>query len=279
MKPQDDAITGGTVLRIAAVQSPNFAAGVSGWIVRQDGSAEFNTGTFRGSIEVGPDPGKHFIVNNSATGDVVDIYDSTNALTMKIDAQGRLVAYDTPGDQVIVSGAGIQFITAGNPAPHNPANVIGLSDSTGSSLQTDSGNSVTGFGDSFIILGDSNYLGAGGVARIKVSQRGKPAAGFNIQGELVQTDTFGTGNSAMHTDVYTVNTNANGDATFNHNCAFTPNTGFLTGLQNASHNPFYQYGWYQNPFTSTTAHVNLRNLDGTVYANVTGASLMGVFYG
>lgn len=35
--------TGGTALRLPAIQSPNFVNGVSGWIIRQDGSAQFNS--------------------------------------------------------------------------------------------------------------------------------------------------------------------------------------------------------------------------------------------
>lgn len=38
----ENPVVGGTVLRRAAIQSPNFATGVAGWSVNQDGSAEFN---------------------------------------------------------------------------------------------------------------------------------------------------------------------------------------------------------------------------------------------
>lgn len=43
-------ILGGTVLRRSAEQSPNFVHGVSGWFIGADGSAEFNNGTFRGTV-------------------------------------------------------------------------------------------------------------------------------------------------------------------------------------------------------------------------------------
>ena len=36
-------VEGGTVLRIPAIQSPNFVHGVSGWAIFQDGTAEFNS--------------------------------------------------------------------------------------------------------------------------------------------------------------------------------------------------------------------------------------------
>lgn len=40
-------IVGGVVLRRPAITSPNYATGVSGWTVNQDGSAEFNSVTIR----------------------------------------------------------------------------------------------------------------------------------------------------------------------------------------------------------------------------------------
>lgn len=40
-------------LVITALMSPNFVAGTSGWIIRKDGSVEFNFGTFRGVISAG----------------------------------------------------------------------------------------------------------------------------------------------------------------------------------------------------------------------------------
>lgn len=38
----ENPVVGGTVLRRAAIQSPNFVTTVSGWTINQDGSAEFN---------------------------------------------------------------------------------------------------------------------------------------------------------------------------------------------------------------------------------------------
>ncbi|MDE2026866.1 MAG: hypothetical protein KGJ07_10370, partial [Patescibacteria group bacterium] len=49
LKPENPVV-GGTVLRRAAIQSPNYVPGVSGWTIKQDGSVEFNNGIFRGSI-------------------------------------------------------------------------------------------------------------------------------------------------------------------------------------------------------------------------------------
>ena len=43
----ENPVVGGTVLRRAAIQSPNFVSGSTGWTVRQDGSAEFNNVVIR----------------------------------------------------------------------------------------------------------------------------------------------------------------------------------------------------------------------------------------
>jgi hypothetical protein len=45
-----DPVVGGTVLRRAAIQSPDYVEGVSGWTINADGSAEFNDVTIRGSL-------------------------------------------------------------------------------------------------------------------------------------------------------------------------------------------------------------------------------------
>src|SRR5215472_12306594 len=42
MLKADNPVVGGNVLRRAAIQSPNFVTGSTGWTIRQDGSAEFN---------------------------------------------------------------------------------------------------------------------------------------------------------------------------------------------------------------------------------------------
>ena len=45
-----DPVVGSTILRRPAIQSPNYVKGVSGWSINQDGSAEFNDVTIRGSL-------------------------------------------------------------------------------------------------------------------------------------------------------------------------------------------------------------------------------------
>lgn len=54
------SILAGTTLVRAAIQSPNYVPGVSGWTINQDGSAEFNSVTVRGQLFVAG-PGGSFI--------------------------------------------------------------------------------------------------------------------------------------------------------------------------------------------------------------------------
>ena len=58
----DNPVVGGTVLRRAAIESPDYVPGVSGWIIKQDGSAEFNNLTIRGSFQ-----GTNFVINSAGT--------------------------------------------------------------------------------------------------------------------------------------------------------------------------------------------------------------------
>lgn len=55
-----DPIVGGTVLRIPAIQSPNYSPGVSGWAIFQNGNAEFDNVTIRGEFA-----GTDFVIDNA----------------------------------------------------------------------------------------------------------------------------------------------------------------------------------------------------------------------
>lgn len=63
---------GGELIR-ESIKSPDFIAGVQGWIIRRDGSAEFNNVTIRfelgtGSIIIGPASGPQVHIYTTATG-------------------------------------------------------------------------------------------------------------------------------------------------------------------------------------------------------------------
>jgi hypothetical protein len=52
----DNPIVAGTSLVIPAINSPGYVAGTSGWSINADGTADFNSGTFRGSVLIGGPP-------------------------------------------------------------------------------------------------------------------------------------------------------------------------------------------------------------------------------
>lgn len=273
MSPGNQAITGGTVLRIPAVQSPNYVAGVSGWIVRSDGSAEFNAGTFRGSIEVGSLSGQHFWVNNPNTTDVIDVYNSSNQLVFSIDKTGRLVSASSVSTAQIVMVAANLFFEDSAQSPQIPPQIQGTLAPNQTSLTVAGGlpqNAAVGMNDSFLtffsgITQASTWLFAG--------QR-------SFQGAVLQNDQSGGSNTnqIQHLEVYTVTTDAGGTGTFNHHCGFTPTFGFLVGINGVGANFPYQYAWFANPFTSTTAKAAFKDNLGAALASTT-LGVMGMFWG
>jgi hypothetical protein len=58
--PMDDPVVGGIFLVRAAIRSPNYVEGVSGWTINIDGSAEFNNLTIRGTFT-----GDNFVINSA----------------------------------------------------------------------------------------------------------------------------------------------------------------------------------------------------------------------
>lgn len=226
------------------LQSANFITGISGWQIKKDGTAEFNNGTFRGSIEVGPLTGQHFIVNNPATGDVVDIYDGSNTLVAKIDQFGEIIT--TNGvDSALMFGNGFSFVDFGAP-PGSYGGMTGFSRSTGSQVVIDSGR--TSGGVSSNIFFQDNVNGPGGKAALIASQRGLS------QGSLIQTDSYSAANSYFHPGSYTVTTNASGHAIFNHGCNFTPTGAVIAG--SAPGGTFANLTFGVCNLTSTQADIN-----------------------
>src|SRR4029077_16224535 len=50
----DPMVGGPSKFTRPAIRSPNFVSGSAGWSINKDGSAEFNNGTFRSTVIVGP---------------------------------------------------------------------------------------------------------------------------------------------------------------------------------------------------------------------------------
>lgn len=222
MAPGNQAITGGTVLRAPAIQSPNYVPGTTGWIIRQDGSAEFNAGTFRGSIEVGSLTGQHFWVNNPSTGDVIDVYNSANKLVFSIDATGRLVATSSVSTaNVVINGANVFFEdTAQTPAL--PPFINGSLGPDLTSLNLTAGqpqHAGGGVNGSFITLNTGDTSAS---EWINVEQRG-------VQGAMVQTASSTNAGQLVHAGSYVGTTNASGHVVLSHGAGFTPTQIVITG--------------------------------------------------
>lgn len=241
------------------IQSVNYVAGVSGWRISKDGSAEFNNGTFRGSIEVGSLAGQHFWVNNPNTTDVIDVYNSANKLVFSIDNTGRVVSVSSVGtSEVVINGGSIFFEDSGQTPVSNIqlASIIGA-DSTLLQIFGGKPHNYAGTANgSFIQLntGDTNAS-----EWINTEQRG-------IQGALLQTDSSSNANQLIHVGSYSGTTDASGFLFPNHGAAFTPVAGVMTGTTNGGTFANLTYGI--NAFNASQMSVNFHIANtGAAYAN------------
>ena len=89
LKPENPVV-GGTNLRRQSIRSPNYVPGVSGWTINQDGSAEFNNLTIRGTFF-----GTNFILNSTG----LFLYSGPPAL-------GNLAASAVPGIVAVIDPEG-----------------------------------------------------------------------------------------------------------------------------------------------------------------------------
>ena len=71
-------------LIVTSVQSPNFVHGSSGWQIKKDGSAEFNNGTFRGTVTAA-----------TIIGSLVESASSGRRTTL--DSNGDIKVYNASG--------------------------------------------------------------------------------------------------------------------------------------------------------------------------------------
>lgn len=238
------------------IQSVNYVAGVSGWRISKDGSAEFNNGTFRGSIEVGPNPGKHFFVNNPGTGDVVDIYDNGNNLVYSIDSNGS------------AASIGVGF-------PNTPTVTVGLGGIAFSdSLTVQSGEVTIGEAvGSTLLRVSSPVLIAGGTA-LNLELVAPSAAGgsyalldsHGTTGTVMQNDSNNGSNCRFHVGTYSGTTDASGFLFPNHGASFTPVAGVMTGTTAGGTFANLTYGL--NAFNATQMSVNFHVANtGAAYAN------------
>jgi len=194
------------------IQSDNYVAGSTGWRISKNGNAEFNNGTFRGSIEVGSLTGQHFWVNNPNTTDVIDVYNSANKLVFSIDNTGRLVSTSSVSTaNVVIAGANLRFEdTAQSPIFDTLINGTVTANNTAVNINGGIPQNYVGTGQGAFISVKTGVNNASEV--ISAEQRG-------VQGTLVQTADTG---QFVHNAKISCTTNAGGDGTSNHGCGFTP---------------------------------------------------------
>lgn len=108
MQP-NNPIVGGTALRIPAIQSPNFIAGVQGWQIKQDGTASFEDVTITsGSLTIVGSAGGVFVYSGTpAAGNLI----LSIAGASGTDAFGNaypqgFATSATSGDQIIITPQG-----------------------------------------------------------------------------------------------------------------------------------------------------------------------------
>jgi len=258
------------------LQSQNFVTGVSGWRISKNGDAEFSNGTFRGSIESGPLTGQHFIVNNTTTGDVIDIYDSSNRLIFSIDHNGVLTSYTYGGGSAAghmqITGARASFNNnSGFISPDPPS--ISAPDvvSTGQELDLRSGTPDGNIN----FPGELQLFGGlvAGSSEVRVTARG-------INGDVLQLDTGNNTNQMVHVGSYTAGVfDAFGDATINHGAIFTPKYGILQTWDFNSVGQGWKTTWVGNPFTSTAATFFVRDQAGNIPGIGTQVGVHAVFFG
>ncbi len=87
--PFSNPLAAGLTLIRQALRSPNYVAGVSGWTVNQDGSAEFNNLTIRGTFN-----GTDFVINSSG----MFVYSGVPALGNLLVAIAPLAGADSFGN-------------------------------------------------------------------------------------------------------------------------------------------------------------------------------------
>jgi hypothetical protein len=236
-------VVGGTTLVRPAVRSPNYIAGSQGWSVNQDGSAEFNDLTLRGTF-VGTDwiqndnglffysgtPGAGNLVGSWAQADGTDAFGNTylagitvtgpNGTVQMSPDDGALTLTSPDGVQMFLEDGAIAFAWPGhasNASVNLDAVHGGLTISSGTlgpndktpqvKVKPSSGVPVTGQTDTF-------------PRSSTTSQDGTFVAHHYVSGSVVKCSTDGTTAEKLQTPAY--GTNWTDSSTFNGSTGYAP---------------------------------------------------------
>jgi len=109
--PFEDPVVSGTVLVRPAIRSPNYSAGVTGWTINVDGSAEFSDVVMRGEVYVGPSSDGSYVRiwnQDPGSGAVIELRPGDSVGV--VDAPAYLATGDDPvfgAGGVVLSGPSI----------------------------------------------------------------------------------------------------------------------------------------------------------------------------
>lgn len=254
------------------LQSVDYVPGTSGWRISKDGSAEFNNGTFRGSIEVGSLTGQHFIVNNAATGDIIDVYNTANLLVAKMDSIGGFWTISQPSeDSVVQFGEGLswQNLLA---LPSIGSGILGISNNTQSQLTLFSGAGPANAGQAIVTLVDS--AANGGNSSVQITQRASAGGVGAVSGTVVQTDTNNV-NNVIHGGRFSGTTGAAGQLSIA-NAATFPILGAVVTFDQSAMGPGV---WCAACFNYGTTTLNTQWLqwNGAAVVTYNGHAVAGTY--
>ncbi len=111
-------IVGSTILRRPAIQSPNFVDGSAGWMVSDDGSAEFNNleirGTFNGTDYILNSTGFFLYSGTPGAGNLINSVTNFSGT----DPYGNIyltgsASYSNAGGQAVANASGVLFFYTG----------------------------------------------------------------------------------------------------------------------------------------------------------------------
>lgn len=266
----NEVIGGNGVLIRNTLQSQNFVTGVSGWQITKSGNAEFNNGTFRGTLTSGTNPGAHVIINDT-DGTPLKIYDSSNFLIGYIDKFGVFASRQDIGggviDQAFIQGGTLIAQQGGDQGLFNCQQHTGTQGAA-ISIFSDTAGAASSSGQLTVW---SQGVGVGAQPNtVTATER-------NNGGSIVVSDQLST-NNLVHLEIYSFTTDGSGNCNFPHHCTFTPKMGFLSCEFLAGNAGFYQYAWFTNPFTSTNANAHFNDNLGAAVANKT-LRVYGIFLG
>lgn len=220
-----NSILGGINLIRAAIQSPNFVSGTSGWTVKQDGSAEFNNVVIRGGTVISGlalyysgTPAAGNLIMSIAAAAGTDSFG--NAYVAGVGVYGT-------ADQVTAKNTGGDTVTLRADATSYVADSVSPGIQFHKSTDTGDGASVTEYDDTFdrglILLSPSPVVaGSGGEDFSYIQMKGRfstdptiqlvangPASYVSVNGAFFD----GTGEAITYADPHTFTPTVGNDGT------------------------------------------------------------------